>query len=116
MIFSVSNDGIQWILDFAPDSVSMAVIDLVQYITISPQEISLAAWQMLLSQKQDFLDSHLPRVPITQSQEGTMVMRDKVLSIVGLKTWTLAAIKFPISKTWSSTEKLHNWAWTQCPD
>ena len=30
-----------------------------------------------------FLDNHLPRVPITQSQEGTMEMRDDVLSSVG---------------------------------
>ena len=29
------------------------------------------------------MDNHLPRVPITQSQEGTMEMRDEVLSSVG---------------------------------
>ena len=28
MIFSVSNDGIQWILDFGPDFVTIAVNDL----------------------------------------------------------------------------------------
>ena len=43
----------------------------------------LAAWQLLLSQRQDFLDNNLPRVPITQNQEGTMEMRDEVLSSVG---------------------------------
>ena len=69
MIFSVSNDEIQWTLDFAPDSVTIAVIDLVQNITISSQEIPLAAWQLLLSQSKDFLDDHLPRVPITQNQQ-----------------------------------------------
>ena len=42
MIFSVSKDGIQWTLDFAVDSVTIAVIDLVQNITISSQEIPLA--------------------------------------------------------------------------
>ena len=47
MIFSVSNDGIQWTLDFARDSVTIAVIDLVQNITISSQEKPLAAWQLL---------------------------------------------------------------------
>ena len=82
MIFSVSNDGIQWILDSAPNSVTIAVIDLVQKITISSQEIPLAAWQLLLSQEQDFLDNHLPRVPITENQEGTMEMRDELLSSV----------------------------------
>ena len=83
MIFSVSKDGIQWTLDFAPDSVTIAVIDLVQNIVIISQEIPPAAWQMLLCQKPAFLDNHLPRVPITQNQEETMEMRDEVLSSVG---------------------------------
>ena len=83
MIFSVSNDGIRWILDFGPDSVSIAVIDLVQNITISSQKITLASWQLLLFQRQDFLDNHVARVPITQNQEGTMEMRDEVFSSVG---------------------------------
>ena len=83
MIFSVSNDGVQWTLDFGPDSVTIAVNDLVQNITISSQETSLAAWQLLLSQRQDILDNHLARVPITPNQEGTMEMRGEVLSSVG---------------------------------
>ena len=83
MIFGVSNDGIQWTLDFGPDSVTIAVNDLDQNTTISSQEIPLAAWQLLLSQRQDFLNNHLPGVPITQNQEGTMEMRDEVLSSVG---------------------------------
>ena len=83
MFFSVSNDGIQWSLDFAPDSVSIAVIDFVQKITISSKEIPLAAWQVWLFQRQDFLDNHLPRLPITQNQQGTMEMRDEELSSVG---------------------------------
>ena len=83
MIFSVSNEGIQWILDFGPDSVTIAVNDLDQNLKISSQEIPLAAWQLLLSQRQDFLDFHLPRVPITDNQEGTMEIRDEVFSSVG---------------------------------
>ena len=83
MIFSVSSDGIQWTLDFGPDSVTIAVIDLDQNITVSSQEIPLAAWQLLLSQRQDFLSNHLTRVPILPNQEGTMEMRDEVLSSVG---------------------------------
>ena len=83
MIFSVSNDGIQWTLDFGPDSVTIAVNDLEQKITISSQEITLAASQLLLSQRQDVLDNHLSRVPITPNQEGTMEMREEVLSSVG---------------------------------
>ena len=83
MIFSVSNDGIQWTLDFGPDSVTIPVNDLDQNITISSQEIPLAAWQLLLSQRQEFLDNHLPRVPITPNQQGTIEMREEVLSSVG---------------------------------
>ena len=80
MIFSVSNDGNQWTLDFGPDSVTVAVNDLDQNITISSQEIPLAAWQLLLSQTQDFLNNHLARVPITPNQDGTIEMGEEVLS------------------------------------
>ena len=83
MIFSVSNDGMQWTLDFGSDSLTISVNDLVQNITISSQEVLLVAWQLLLSQMQDFLDIHLARRPITQNQEGTMEMRDEVLFSVG---------------------------------
>ena len=83
MIFSVSNDGIQWTLDFAPDSVTIAVNDLDQIITSSSQEIPLAALQLLLSQRSYFLNNHLARVPITPNQEGAMEMRDEILSSVG---------------------------------
>ena len=83
MIFSVSSDGIQWTLDFGPDSVTIAVNDLDQNKLISSQEIPLAVWQLLLSQRQDFLNNHLARVPITPNQEGTMDMRGEVLSSVG---------------------------------
>ena len=83
MIFPVSNEGIQWTLDFAPDSVTIAVIDLVQNITFSSQEIPPAAWNLLLSQRQYFLDNHPPRVPITQNQQRIKEMRDEVLSSVG---------------------------------
>ena len=82
-MISVSNDGIQWTLVFGPDTVTSAVSDLDQNLTIGSQEIPLAAWQLLLSQMQDFLDNHLPRLPITQNQEGTMEMRDEVLSSLG---------------------------------
>ena len=85
MTFSVSGDGIQWILDFGPDSVTIAVNDLDQNITITSHEIPLAAWQLLLAQRQDFLNNHPARVPITPNQEGTIEMREEVLSSVGAK-------------------------------
>ena len=83
MIFSVSNDGIQWTLNFGPDSATIAVNYLDQKITISSQEKHLAAWQLLLSQRQNFLNNHLARVAITPNQEGTIEMREEVLSSVG---------------------------------
>ena len=85
MIFSVSNEGTQWTLDFGPDSVTIALNDLDQNKTINSQEIPLAAWQLLLFQRQDFLNNHLARVPITSNQEGTIEMREEVLSSVGAK-------------------------------
>ena len=83
MIFSVSNDDIEWFLDFGPDSVNLTVKNLVQKVTISSQETPLAAWSLLLSQRQDFLNNHLARLLFTPNHEGTMEMRDGVLSSVG---------------------------------
>ena len=83
MQFTVSNNGTQWILDFGPDSVVLSVRDLDENLTISSLEIPLAAWSLLPSQRQEFLDNHLPRVPITPNQQGTFQMREEVLSSVG---------------------------------
>ena len=94
MIFSVSNDGIQWTLDFGPASVTIAVNDLVQNIRISSQEIPLAAWQLLLSQRQEFSNNHLPRVPITPNQQRIIEMREKVLSSVGAQDLDTGSYQF----------------------
>ena len=83
MIFSVSNDGFEWSLDFGPDLVSLTVKDLVQEMTIWPQEVPLAAWSLLLSQRQQFLNNHLARITVTPNQQGTHEKRDEVLSSVG---------------------------------
>ena len=85
MIFSVSNDGIQWSLDFGPDTVTLTVKDVVQQKTISSQEIPLAAWSLLLllSQRQDFSKNHVTRIPINLNQLGTRELRDEVRSSVG---------------------------------
>ena len=83
IIFSGSNDGIQWTLDFGPDFATFAVKDLDQSITISSQEIPLPAWQLLFSQRQDFLNNHLARVTLTPNQQGLFEMREEVLSSVG---------------------------------
>ena len=59
MIFSTSNDGIEWSLDFGPDSVTLTVKNFVQEMTISSQEIPLAACSLLLAQRQQILNNHL---------------------------------------------------------
>ena len=76
MIFSTSTGGLEWSLDFGPDSVTLTVKDLVQELTISCQQILLAAWKLLLSQRQDFLNNQLASVPITSNKLGTMEMRE----------------------------------------
>ena len=83
MQFTVSNNGTQWILDFGTDSVVLSVKELDENLTISSVENPLAAWSLLLSQRQEFLNNHLPRVPITPNQQGTIEMREEVLSSVG---------------------------------
>ena len=52
-------------------------------MTISSQEILLAAWSLLLSQREEFLNNYLARVPVNPNQQGTHEMRDEVLSSVG---------------------------------
>ena len=83
MQFTVSNNETQWILDFGPDSVVLSVKDLDENFTISSREIPLAAWSLLLSQRQEFLNNHLPRAPITPNQQGTFETREEALSSVG---------------------------------
>ena len=70
MVFAVSNDGIEWSVDFGPDSVTLTVNDIVQVMTMSSREFPLAAWSLLLSQRQQLMNNHLTRVPVTPNQQG----------------------------------------------
>ena len=83
MQFTVSNNGIQRILEFGPDSVVLSIEDQDENLTISCLEILLAAWCLLLFQREEFLVNHLPRVPVTPNQQATFEMREEVLSSVG---------------------------------
>ena len=51
-------------------------------MTISSQDFPMAAWSLVLSQKQEFLNIYLARVPITPNQQGTREMRDEVVSSI----------------------------------
>ena len=83
MFFSVSNTGTQWTLDFSPDSVTIIVNDIVQDLTISYLELPIAAFNTLINQRQQFLENHLARVPITPNQQGTWEMQDEARASVG---------------------------------
>ena len=75
---------------------------------MSSQEIPLAAWQLLLSPKQDFLNNHLARVPITPNQEGAMEMGDEVLSSVGAQDFDTSSYRV------SDLEDIEfNWEYSQ---
>ena len=80
MIFSASNDGIEWSLDFGPDSVTLTVNNLVPEMTMNSQGNPLAAWSLLMSKRQVFLNNHLARVAVAPNEEVTTEMRDQVLS------------------------------------
>ena len=54
----------------------------------------LALWQLLLSQRQDFLNNHLARVPITSNQRGAIEMREEVHSSVGAQDLDTSSYQF----------------------
>ena len=83
MIFSVSNDEIGWSFDFGQKSVTLTALNLIQEKTKGPQGLRLAAWSLLLSQKQKYLGEHPARVPVTPNQQGTHEMRDEVIPSLG---------------------------------
>ena len=72
-------------LDFGPNSVIVTVKDLVQEIISSTEKNLLAAWSWLIQQRQDFFSNHLARFPITPNHQGTLEMRDDVVSNVGVQ-------------------------------
>ena len=119
MQVTVSNNGTQWILDFGPDSVVLSVVDLHKNLTISSLEFQLAAWSLLLSQRQKVLNNHLPGVPITPNQQGTFEMRDEVLSCVGAQDTNtrgyevsdLEDIEFSWEDPAVDVECLSTWNW-----
>ena len=73
MILALSNDGMEWFLDFGPDSVNLTVEDLVRERKMHSQEFSLPAWRLLLSQRQDFVNSNYCQP--TKKQE----IRDEII-------------------------------------
>ena len=83
MISSVSNGGFEWSLYFAPGSVTLTGRYLVQERTISSQDLPLADWTLLFSQRRQLLNNHLAQVPVTPNQQGIHEIWEQVLSSVG---------------------------------
>ena len=52
-------------------------------MTKTSREIPLAAWSLLLSRKQHFLNNRLARDPVNPKKQRTREMRDEILSSVG---------------------------------
>ena len=72
-------------LEFGRDSVTLTEKNPVRELRNDNnfRKIPLAALCLLLSHTADFLNSQLARVPITLNQQGSMEMRDELLSSVG---------------------------------
>ena len=70
MIFSVSNNGFEWSLDFEPNSVTLTVDDLVEEKKISSQENPQTAWCLLLSQRGNFLKNDLREFQVPAGTNG----------------------------------------------
>ena len=51
-------------------------------MTISSPEFPLAAWSLLLSERQQFLNNHPSLVPVTSNEQGTHEKREEVLPSV----------------------------------
>ena len=75
--------------------------------TISPQETPVAHWSLLLSQRQEFLNSDIPRVTVAPNQHGTHEMRDEVLSSVSAQN--LDTTGHQLSDMDEVTGKMINW-------
>ena len=83
MIFSVPWDEIQWTLDFAADSVTLKLKDLIQIEIISSQKTPLLTRTCYFNRGKKILDKHLQSILIALNQQGTMEMWDGVLSSGG---------------------------------
>ena len=116
MILSVSNDGIEWSLDFGQDSVTLTVRDLVQEMTLTSQENHLASWGLLMSPREEFLSNHLARVPVFPNQQGTREKIDEVLPSVGAQDKDTSGYQVLIWTMLNSTGNNLNWMYTLFSD
>ena len=110
MISSVSSNNFEWSLDFGPGSATLIVKHFVQDLTKNSREFLLAAWSLLLSQTQQFLNNHLARNPVNPNTQGTIEMRDEVFSSVGAQ-YGLETSGYQVSADLDDVE--FYWEWYQ---
>ena len=83
MIFAASNEGIQWFLDFGPDSVILTVETFVQEMAIGIQKNRPPAGNLLFSQRPKYLNKLLAQIANTPNKQRTAGMGEGVFASVG---------------------------------
>ena len=81
-------------------------------MTINSQEIPLAAFSLLLSQRPEFLNNHLAWIPVTPNKQGIHEMRDEVLLSVGAQDmdtsgYQVSAADLAIVEFYWKNDQLH---------
>ena len=70
MIFSVSNNNMNWSLEFGPDTVSLEVQNFADQAVLNSIEIPLTVWNLLESQRLRFLEDAISGAPLTEDEQG----------------------------------------------
>ena len=70
MIFSVSNNNMNWSLEFGPDTVSLEVQNFADQAVLNSIEIPLAVWNLLESQRLRFLEDAISGAPLTEDEKA----------------------------------------------
>ena len=66
-------------------------------MTIGSLKIPLSGWSLLVCQRQEILNIHLPRVPTTPKYEGTMDMRSEMPAIESVGAQDMGKSGFQVS-------------------
>ena len=69
MIFSVSNNNMNWSLEFGPDTVSLEVQNFADEAVLDSIELPLAVWNLLESQRLRFLEDTISGAPVTEDEQ-----------------------------------------------
>ena len=70
MTFSVSNNNMNWSLEFGPDTVSLEVQNFADEAVVISIEIPLAVWSLLECQRLRFLEDAISGAPLTEDEQA----------------------------------------------